>query len=313
MLDFIRNTLIDLIGIDTRCGVAPELPAAQYLQTRLAGFGITCTIYEPTPGRGSMVAVIPGAETNGIVLHAHLDTADFDVNGWNYPPLPATIERDRIYGRGALDCKGLCAVWAGICKYFAEHKIKPQKTIIFAATADEESGGFWGTKWLCENTSLFEQTSLVIGEGGGFAVQADEKTYFTIQTGEATQAGYYNQDTMAYLRAARFGKRRIDPAAFAPTAVENEENSQMAEIITQIQQVLRRLGRNEILLPFSTPGYSDNRFFREMGLPTLGFFPMGLENSSAGIHGADEYVTRCSLKMAFEILLEIVLAFSMPG
>ena len=187
MLQLVSDMLINLINIDTRCNIAPELPAAQYLQAKLSKSGITCSIYEPKPGRANLVAVIRGKESSSIILHAHLDTADFYIQEWRYPPLQAIVEHGRIYGRGALDCKGLCAVWAGVLLYFAEHRLTPQKTIIFAATADEESGGFWGVKWLCENTLLFNQAILAIGEGGGFVIQANDDKYFTIQTGERSK------------------------------------------------------------------------------------------------------------------------------
>jgi len=312
MLDYIAGLLTGLLDIDTRCGVAPELPAAQFLHTRLSEVGAVCAIYEPVPGRGSVTAVIPGAETSRIVLHAHLDTADVDATKWQYPPLRATMSDGRIYGRGALDCKGLCAVWTGICGYFMKNRLKPQKTIVFTATADEESGGFLGTKWLCDNTGIFDRADLVIGEGGGFAVEANGQDYFAIQTGEQSQPGYCNQASLDYMSAPRYGKRRVDPAAFSAAPEGYTENCKMADIIRQIQQTLRRMDRNEVLLPFSAPGFSDNRHFRELGIPTIGFFPIGMDNSIAGIHGPDEYINMRSLKMAYEILLEIVLDYSMP-
>ena len=64
------------------------------------------------------------------------------------------------------------------------------------------------------------------------------------------------------------------------------------------------------LLPFVTPGYSDNRFFRNKGILTLGFFPLDAKNSIAGIHGPGEYINRNSLRLALDILPKAVKRFA---
>ena len=58
------------------------------------------------------------------------------------------------------------------------------------------------------------------------------------------------------------------------------------------------------LLPIITPGYSDNRFFRQRGIATIGFFPLDIKNNISGIHGNNEYISFKSLILSYNILLQ---------
>lgn len=103
-----------------------------------------------------------------ILLLAHLDTVPVgDSSKWNHDPFRGEIVGNRIYGRGACDCKGRIAAYI-----FAQLALKRTLELPFevsvAATADEETGGKTGTKYLLEQGTL--DCDYCIGEGYTFEV-----------------------------------------------------------------------------------------------------------------------------------------------
>jgi len=62
---------------------------------------------------------------------------------WDFPPFSGEIKNGFVYGRGAIDCKGLVAVEASAVIRLAQ-TTKLNGKLIFAATADEEVGGDLG-------------------------------------------------------------------------------------------------------------------------------------------------------------------------
>ena len=71
-----------------------------------------------------------------------------------------------------------------------------------------------------------------------------------------------------------------------------------------IENKLNNINKKYKLLPIITPGYSDNRFFRQRGIATIGFFPLDIKNNISGIHGNNEYTSFKSLILSYNILLQ---------
>jgi len=103
-----------------------------------------------------------------ILLLCHLDTVPAgDSSKWEHDPFGGEIVGNRIYGRGACDCKGRIAAYV-----FAQLALKQVLELPFevsvAATADEEIGGQTGAKYLLEQGAL--DCDYCIGEGYTFEV-----------------------------------------------------------------------------------------------------------------------------------------------
>lgn len=75
-----------------------------------------------------------------LLLVAHTDTVSVgDVNSWENNPFSGLIKGDRLYGRGAVDCKGGIALSLYVLKILKDlGKLDAAK---FVGVADEESGG----------------------------------------------------------------------------------------------------------------------------------------------------------------------------
>ena len=77
-----------------------------------------------------------GLEIIGVLWHVDVVPAD---GKWKYPPFSATIEGDKIYGRGTLDDKGptICSLFA--LKMIKDLNIKWTKKVRLILGTDEET------------------------------------------------------------------------------------------------------------------------------------------------------------------------------
>jgi len=71
----------------------------------------------------------------GFILNAHMDTVEAG-DGWKHDPFGGEIENERIYGRGASDCKAGIASMLEIARYFKKNP--PERRVVFTFTAYEE-------------------------------------------------------------------------------------------------------------------------------------------------------------------------------
>lgn len=342
----IHQTIVDylcnLINIDTTINSNNEIEGILYIKEVFDKIGIENKVYEPVSGKGNIIATIKGKSDDAIVLHSHIDTANYNAENWLFPPHKATLINNCIVGRGTLDCKGLVAICMDIMKYFYLDNCNGSElknTLIFICSCDEESDGKYGTDWLLNNTSVSNNIKLVFGEGGGYPIPLDKDIYFTIQTEEvyidennqiknkptnytekkinaifnkAIELGYYNQNTLNFYNNRQLQKKRkIAQECFYENIdiiLENKEVDILCDynkkIFNIIENKLNNINPKYKLLPIITPGYSDNRFFRQRGIPTIGFFPLDIKNNISGIHGNNEYISFKSLTLAHDVLLQ---------
>src|SRR5439155_8621542 len=136
------EVLADVIRIDTQNPPGGETAAANALARKLEGEGIEAQVFESSPGRGNLHARLPG---NGgappIILLAHLDVVPADPRGWRVPPFSGALEHGYVYGRGALDAKGVAVVELMALVALKRSGEPIDRDVILLATADEETGG----------------------------------------------------------------------------------------------------------------------------------------------------------------------------
>ena len=181
----VANLLSELIQIDTTNPPGNETKAAKYLAEDLKKDGFKCELFESAPNRGSVVSRLKGTgEKPNLILLSHLDVVAANPKEWSEPPFSGKIKDGYVWGRGALDMKGMTAVETMVFKLLKRNKVKLKGDVILAATADEEKGGEAGAGWLVRNHPEKVKADYVINEGGGMALPANGKSIFTIQTAE---------------------------------------------------------------------------------------------------------------------------------
>ncbi|MDQ3808780.1 MAG: M20/M25/M40 family metallo-hydrolase, partial [Chloroflexota bacterium] len=114
----------------------------------LRAAGIQSWLLEPAPSRAALVARLRGTGAKApVLLMAHMDVVGVERDGWSVDPFGGEIRNGYVYGRGAIDDKGMLAVNLEIMLLLKRHVLEAGGTlsrdVIFLATSDEESGGQW--------------------------------------------------------------------------------------------------------------------------------------------------------------------------
>lgn len=152
-----------------------EAPAASWLSGVFRSTGISVELLESAPGRVNLIASIEGTgphDLKPIVLLSHSDVVPAVAHEWTsgIDPFGGAIHDGYIYGRGALDLKGLGIAHLMILKLLKRLKVGLKRKVIVLIVADEEAGGRFGSKWLLERRPELLDCELVLGEGG-FSIQ----------------------------------------------------------------------------------------------------------------------------------------------
>lgn len=178
-----------LIRFDTTNPPGNELPLAEYLMEVLAREGISTELLIPTPARAAVIARIKGNGTRRpVMLLAHMDVVGVEKDKWSCDPFGGVVRDGYLYGRGAIDDKGMLAAnlmaMLLIKRQIAEGVIELERDVLFVATADEETGGAFGMKWLVQEHRDMLDAEFAINEGGRTRIIAGGKRYLAIQTAE---------------------------------------------------------------------------------------------------------------------------------
>jgi len=169
--------LSDYLQIDTVNPPGNESRGVAYLSKLLDAAGVEYVTAESAPGRGNLWAKLPATSQPrepGLVLLHHIDVVPANRDYWSFDPLSGDVKDGYIYGRGAIDTKGLGI--AQLQAFLALHAsgAPRNRDVWLIATADEEAGGFFGAGWLVEqHPELFEGVGYVLNEGGSGRVYTD--------------------------------------------------------------------------------------------------------------------------------------------
>ena len=89
--------------------------------------GVEIERYEPTPGRTSLVARIPGTDPTApsLCLMGHTDVVPVSVDGWRHDPFGGELIDGEVWGRGAVDMLNLTSSMAVVFRSLAERGFRP--------------------------------------------------------------------------------------------------------------------------------------------------------------------------------------------
>ncbi|WP_116948262.1 M20/M25/M40 family metallo-hydrolase [Jiangella endophytica] len=182
----------DLIRIDTTNpgdGTGRERPAAEYVAEKLGEAGIEATLIESAPNRANVVARIEGSDPgrDPILVHGHLDVVPAEAADWSVHPFSGEVRDGMLWGRGAIDMKGMDAMMLAVVRAWAREGRRPARDVVLAFTADEEASADHGSTWLVtKHADLFEGVTEGISESGGYTFHA---TRFAASAEERASAG----------------------------------------------------------------------------------------------------------------------------
>ena len=157
------RTAVELLRALAACRpVSADVPAVNsavdLLWAELESAGLHTTVEELQNRRILFAATVANGKCPDVLLNAHLDVVPAEPDQFDIRE-----ENGRLYGRGASDCLGNCAVAAGVL-----NRLKGRASVGAIFSTDEEIGG--------ETTAAMVERGygatrlILVMDGGGYAV-----------------------------------------------------------------------------------------------------------------------------------------------
>lgn len=156
------------LRVDTTNPPGNETAGAQHLGALLQAEGIPYEIHEFAPGRGSLVARLKGSGVEApLCLLSHIDVVTAESAKWpqGKGPLSGALDGGYLWGRGALDMKGMGALEVMTLVWLRRLQVPLRRDVIVLAVADEEVGN-QGIQHLVQKHWQSIGCSHVVNEGG---------------------------------------------------------------------------------------------------------------------------------------------------
>jgi acetylornithine deacetylase/succinyl-diaminopimelate desuccinylase-like protein len=208
-----RAIFKQLIEIRTSHKEGSTSPAAHAMAARFRAAGFPAAnvhVLGPAGDKDSNLVVrIPGTSKTlkPILLIAHLDVVEALRSDWSLDPYTLTEKDGFFYGRGSSDIKDGAATFVEALLRLQREHVVPERTLILALTAGEESGGGYnGIEWLLDNHRDLIDAAFCINTDGGDplvkngklivrAVQASEKLYQSFSLVVTNKGGHSSMPT----------------------------------------------------------------------------------------------------------------------
>ncbi|MCX5701043.1 MAG: M20 family metallopeptidase [Candidatus Omnitrophica bacterium] len=151
-----------LIQINSENPPGNEVRIVNFVRKYLLDLGLRVRVYEFKKNRPNIIGYLEKRVGKGsLLITPHLDTVPAGKH-WKVDPFLGRIIKDKIYGLGATDCKGNLACALEAINSLVEDKRILDYNLIFAATADEESGSDFGLIPLLKKKILKPDAALVL-------------------------------------------------------------------------------------------------------------------------------------------------------
>ena len=208
----LREIFQELIEINTDYATGSTTRAAEAMAARLRAAGFpaedvkvlvpeSSNNNEVARRRGNLVARLRGTGARKpLLLLAHLDVVEARREDWSVDPFKLLEQDGYYYGRGTVDDKAMAAIYIANLIRYKKEGFMPDRDIIVALTADEETGDFNGAEWLLKNHRNLIDAEFGINEGGRGqlkkgkrllnAVQASEKVYQSFRLEVKNKGGH---------------------------------------------------------------------------------------------------------------------------
>jgi acetylornithine deacetylase/succinyl-diaminopimelate desuccinylase-like protein len=270
--DRLVETTRELIRIPSINPPSPDAPdqelvAARHIAGILRDAGLEPELVEPVAGRGSVHARLRGDGSGGppLLLLSHLDVVPAPVDRWTHDPFAAELHDGYIYGRGAVDMKGMVAMELGVVQLLTDAARAAdrdpasdpipglRRDVLFTCTADEEAGAAAGARWIADERPEWLQAAGALNECGGVATTIGGKRLYPIQVAEKGYAAYriavrgtwghgsMPRDDNAAVLAAEVIRRLAIPGPTRITPVMARFLEMVAEAVPESATILRGL------------------------------------------------------------------------
>ncbi|MDJ0786237.1 MAG: M20/M25/M40 family metallo-hydrolase [Myxococcota bacterium] len=162
------SLLQQYLRIDTTNPPGGEEAGVEFLARLLRAEGIEPSTYDAGDGRVSLSARLPGtngAGTKPLILLSHIDVVPVEREYWNVDPYAGTLKDGVLWGRGALDMKGMGIMELLVFLLMRRNGVAHRRDVLLLCVADEEEASQFGMDWLAEHHPELLVADGVINEG----------------------------------------------------------------------------------------------------------------------------------------------------
>ena len=259
-----RDIFRQLIEINTTDSSGGTTSAAEAMKQRFLDAGFPpedLTIAGGDPRKGNLVARLhaaKGASLKPVLIICHLDVVEARREDWSTDPFQFVEKDGYFYGRGTQDMKANDAVLVATLIRFRQEGFRPNRDIVLALTAGEESGIANGVDWLLKNRRDLVDAEFVLNPDSGgvttergkpvhIGVEASEKIYADFELTARNPGGHSSlpvPDNAIYHITNALGKLERAPFPFELNNVTRAYFEQMAKLekgqrSEDIQAILR--------------------------------------------------------------------------
>jgi len=164
----IESFLSDLIKVESITG--NENKIAQFILDYCNNIGLHTKVFKNDSTFNFTASLYPlSLQKPNIIFMSHLDVVSSGESSlWKYPPFSGTIANGYVWGRGAIDCKGLLAMQLMAIQDFIDSaKISDYPyNITFLAVSGEETSDYSGANFVSKNFLSELNPVAIYGEGG---------------------------------------------------------------------------------------------------------------------------------------------------
>jgi acetylornithine deacetylase/succinyl-diaminopimelate desuccinylase-like protein len=161
------DILSEYIRIDTTNPPGNERKAIEFLGRFLKDEGLPVEFFAKDPERPNLICRLSsGRDPRGLLLLHHCDVVGADPREWTVPPFGGVVRDGYIYGRGALDMKGMGVMELLAFVLAKREKLPLRKDLVLVVCCDEETGSERGAQYLTENHAPELEAAWLLNEGG---------------------------------------------------------------------------------------------------------------------------------------------------
>jgi len=160
------NLLQQMLGFKSFSRTEGERELSNFLEDYLKRKGLNVDRQNVEDERNNIIASYIGkGGGRNLLFNGHIDVNP-PAKGWTRDPFGGEIRDGFVYGRGAIDMKGMGVMQLLALDLLQRTMPDRSRDIILLAAADEEKGGRAGTQWMLENHREAVDVEFVWDEGG---------------------------------------------------------------------------------------------------------------------------------------------------
>ena len=155
----------DLIKINSENPIGSQREVIDFVKKYLNDSGIESEEVFSNKDYPCILAKIGSDEGFSLIINGHVDVVPAgDLSKWDFDPFGGEITDKLILGRGTSDMKAGVACALFVMRLLKQSGIQLKGNVRLHIVSDEETGGQYGTKWLCDQGYAKDADACLVAE-----------------------------------------------------------------------------------------------------------------------------------------------------